>query len=119
MFVFDTNFAWAGIFRVMSYSNNSSSPSISPSKNFLIAYLGGISGTITDTRLIFSIGLQSLASSIIIAHNHPSGNKEPSEADNRITNKIKEAGSYLDIQVLDHIILTQENYYSYSDNGNL
>lgn len=81
--------------------------------------LGGISGTITDTRLIFSIGLQSLASSIILAHNHPSGNNEPSEADTRITRKFKEAGSYLDIQVLDHLILTQDSYYSFADNGNL
>ena len=66
---------------------------------------GGISGTVTDQKIIFAIALKSGASSIILAHNHPSGNMNPSEADIAITNKIKQSGTFLDIQVLDHLIL--------------
>jgi DNA repair protein RadC len=80
---------------------------------------GGISGTITDVRLIMKIGIELLASSLIICHNHPSGNKEPSESDTRITAKIKEAAGYFDISLLDHIIVTDSGYYSYADSGNL
>jgi len=80
---------------------------------------GGISGTITDVRLLIKKALELLASSIIICHNHPSGNLEPSEADNRITSKIKEAASYFDINLLDHIIVTDNGYYSYADSGSL
>ncbi len=78
---------------------------------------GGISGTITDVRLIIKKAIELLASSIIICHNHPSGNLEPSEADNRITQKIKESAGYFDISLLDHIIVTDKGYYSYADNG--
>ena len=78
---------------------------------------GGISGTITDVRLIIKKALELLASSIIICHNHPSGNLEPSEADNRITQKIKESAGYFDISLLDHVIVTDNGYYSYADNG--
>lgn len=80
---------------------------------------GGISGTITDVRLIMKKALELLASSIIICHNHPSGNKEPSEADKRITAKIKEASAYFDISLLDHLIVTDNGYYSFADNGNI
>jgi DNA repair protein RadC len=80
---------------------------------------GGISGTITDIRIIMKKGLELLASSIIIIHNHPSGNKEPSDADNNITAKIKEAASYFDITLLDHLIVTDNGYYSYADSGNM
>ena len=78
---------------------------------------GGISGTITDVRLIMKKALELLASSIIICHNHPSGNREPSEADKRITEKIKEASAYFDISLLDHLIVTDSGYYSFADNG--
>jgi DNA repair protein RadC len=79
---------------------------------------GGISGTITDIRIIFQGALKSNASGIIISHNHPSGNTDPSESDRRITQKIKEAGNIMDIQLLDHIIiLPVEGYYSFADNG--
>ena len=61
----------------------------------------------------------SLASSIIICHNHPSGNREPSEADKRITSKIKDAASFFDISLLDHLIVTQDGYYSFADSGEL
>ncbi|MEA1886392.1 MAG: DNA repair protein RadC [Bacteroidota bacterium] len=80
---------------------------------------GGISGTITDVRLIIKKALELLASSLIICHNHPSGNLDPSEADTRITQKIKEAAAYFDISLLDHIIVTDNGYYSYADNGSL
>lgn len=80
---------------------------------------GGISGTITDVRLIMKTGIELLASSIIVCHNHPSGNREPSEADIRITSKIKEAAAYFDISLLDHIIVTDSGYYSFADSGNL
>ncbi|MBN1387170.1 MAG: DNA repair protein RadC [Bacteroidales bacterium] len=80
---------------------------------------GGISGTITDVRLIIKKAIELLASSIIICHNHPSGNLDPSEADTRITHKIKEAAGYFDISLLDHIIVTDNGYYSYADNGAL
>ncbi|MGM0666377.1 MAG: RadC family protein [Bacteroidota bacterium] len=80
---------------------------------------GGVSGTITDVRLIIKKALELLASSMIICHNHPSGNLDPSEADNRITQKIKEAAACFDINLLDHVIVTDNGYYSYADNGAL
>lgn len=79
---------------------------------------GGISGTVTDVRLIFQAAIKGNASGIICAHNHPSGNLNPSESDTRLTQKIKEAGNLMDIQLLDHLIITPENdYYSFADNG--
>ena len=77
--------------------------------------LGGISGTITDIRMIFQTALKANASGILLAHNHPSGNLDPSEADKKITTKIKEAGGFLDISVLDHLILSDESYFSFAD----
>jgi DNA repair protein RadC len=79
---------------------------------------GGISGTVTDIRLIFQGALKTNASGIIVCHNHPSGNLNPSESDRKITQKIKEAGNLMDIQLLDHlIILPVEGYYSFADDG--
>ena len=78
---------------------------------------GGISGTIADPKIIFQVALKSNASSIILAHNHPSGNKQPSEADIRLTRKMKDAGVLLDLPVLDHLILTSEGYHSFADEG--
>jgi DNA repair protein RadC len=78
---------------------------------------GGISGTVTDIRLLFKSALQCLASGMIVCHNHPSGNITPSEADSKITQKIKEAGNLLDIQLLDHVIICDKNHYSFADNG--
>jgi DNA repair protein RadC len=78
---------------------------------------GGVSGTIVDAKLVFSVALKCNASSIIIAHNHPSGSLTPSEADKRLTQKLKKASQYLDIVLLDHIIVTKEDFYSFSDNG--
>lgn len=78
---------------------------------------GGVSSTVVDLKLIFSVALKCSASSIIIAHNHPSGNINPSEVDKAITKRIRKAGKYLDIVLLDHIIVTKDDYYSFSDNG--
>ena len=79
---------------------------------------GGISGTVTDVRLIFQAAIKSNASGIIVCHNHPSGNLNPSESDTKLTHKIKEAGNLMDIQLLDHLILTMNgSYYSFADNG--
>lgn len=77
---------------------------------------GGISGTITDVRVILQYAIKANASSIIIAHNHPSGNLEPSEADRRITQKIKDAAEIMEISVLDHLLIVpQKEYYSFAD----
>jgi DNA repair protein RadC len=79
---------------------------------------GGLSGTVTDVRLIFQGAIKANASGIIVCHNHPSGNLNPSESDIKITQKIKEAGNLMDIQLLDHLILTMDgSYYSFADNG--
>jgi len=78
---------------------------------------GGISGTCVDLRLIFSVALKCNACSVIMAHNHPSGNLNPSEADIKLTKQIKEAGKIMDIPILDHIILTSESYFSFADEG--
>lgn len=78
---------------------------------------GGLSGTIIDVRIILKIALDKLASSIILCHNHPSGNLVPSEADKEITRKIKEAGKHMDIPVLDHLIVGNGAYFSFTDEG--
>ena len=80
---------------------------------------GGIAGTVVDVRIIAKYAVESLAVSVILAHNHPSGNLKPSEADLIITKKIKEGLKILDIKVFDHIILSADNYYSFEDEGNL
>lgn len=80
---------------------------------------GGMHGTIADPKVIFSVALKAAATSMIICHNHPSGNMKPSEQDIRLTRKLKEAGSILELSVLDHIILSPEEdqYYSFADEG--
>jgi DNA repair protein RadC len=79
---------------------------------------GGTSGCVVDVKKIFQAALVTSSSSIILAHNHPSGNPNPSEADKRITQKIKQVGLEMDLPVLDHlIILPQGNYTSFSDEG--
>ena len=79
--------------------------------------IGGVSSTIVDPKLIFALALTSLSSAIILCHNHPSGKTKPSEADKALTNKLKNAGEFLDIKVLDHIILTSESYFSFAEEG--
>ena len=79
---------------------------------------GGQAGTVADPKMILQSALLSHAASIILCHNHPSGNTRPSEADIKLTKKIKEGAGFLDINLLDHIILTPEgNYYSFADDG--
>ena len=78
---------------------------------------GGISGTVTDVRMIMKKAVEYLSSGIIVCHNHPSGNLNPSESDSKITEKIKKAGTILDIQLLDHLIICDKDYYSFADNG--
>lgn len=78
---------------------------------------GGITGTVADPRLILAAAIKSLAVSIILSHNHPSGNLKPSKADEELTQKIKTAAAYHDIRVIDHIIITTEGYYSFADEG--
>ncbi len=80
---------------------------------------GGITGTVVDPRLVAKYAVESLATAVILAHNHPSGNTEPSTADKEITHKIKNGLKLLDIDLLDHLILTNESYYSLADNGEM
>jgi DNA repair protein RadC len=80
---------------------------------------GGISGTIVDPKLIFSSALEVMSSSIILCHNHPSGNQKPSESDIQLTKKLKEGGRNLEIAVLDHIIIAGTSFYSFADDGSL
>jgi len=80
---------------------------------------GGVSGTVVDPKKIYKIALDLHASSIILGHNHPSGNIQPSEADQKITKKIRDAGFMLDVAVLDHLIIGDDRYYSFADEGTL
>ncbi|MDO5858927.1 JAB domain-containing protein [Myroides odoratimimus] len=79
--------------------------------------LGGMTSSIVDVRTIFTLALQSLAVAIIITHNHPSGNKQPSAQDIELTDRIKKAGDILNIPLLDHIIMTQNDYFSFKSNN--
>jgi len=78
---------------------------------------GGMTGAVVDVRVIFQVALKSSSTSIILAHNHPSGNLDVSDADRKITNQIKQAGVILDIPLLDHLIMTTDSYLSMADEG--
>jgi DNA repair protein RadC len=78
---------------------------------------GGVSGTIADPKVIFQFALLSNASSLIIAHNHPSGNTQPSQSDKILTERISQVGKLLEIKLLDHIIITAEGFYSFANDG--
>ena len=78
---------------------------------------GGVSGTVVDVRLILKKAIENLASSIILSHNHPSGQLKPSPQDIEITQKLKNASSYLDISILDHVIVADNQYFSFADDG--
>lgn len=78
---------------------------------------GGVSGTVADPKIIFSAALKANASVIILSHNHPSGNLRPSQSDLDLTRKLIAAGNYLDIHVIEHIIITSEGYLSFVDQG--
>lgn len=78
---------------------------------------GGVSGTVVDPKMVFKTAIESNASSIILCHNHPSGNNKPSDADISLTRKLKEAGNLLEITVIDHIIIAGASFYSFADEG--
>ena len=79
----------------------------------------GLAGTVVDPRVIFRKALVLIASSLVLAHNHPSGSLRPSNQDDRLTHQVKSAGSYLDIHLTDHLIISENGYYSYADEGKL
>jgi DNA repair protein RadC len=81
------------------------------------ASAGGITGTVADPRLILVTALRLCACSLVLSHCHPSGNLTPSQADIRLTNKIKQAASFIDVAVIDHVIISSEGYLSFSDQG--
>jgi DNA repair protein RadC len=91
--------------------------------NFVLGWrqlsTGGLSGTVADPKVVFQHALLSNACALIIAHNHPSGNLKPSEADHQMTKKIKGCGNSLDLPLLDHLIITNNGYYSFADEGKL
>lgn len=78
---------------------------------------GGYTGTVADPKMIFSMALKTHACALLLAHNHPSGNTQPSTADIQLTKNIVECGKFLEINILDHVILTSEGYYSFADEG--
>jgi DNA repair protein RadC len=79
---------------------------------------GGVAGTVVDTKIIFKHAIENLASYIVLCHNHPSGNLQPSTADIQITKNLKNAAILLDIDIVDHIIIGNNKYYSFADNDN-
>jgi len=78
---------------------------------------GGVSGTVADPKLVFKEALDAKASSVVVVHNHPSGNLQPSQADKTLTEKLKQGGIFLEIQVVDHIIVADNRYFSFADEG--
>lgn len=102
-----------------------------PTENFMVVYLnqngkilyhqvhtyGGMTSTVVDVRPIMRTALEQRAVSMILCHNHPSGNLKPSQQDKNITNKIKQAAKLFDVNVLDHVIVSNEGYYSFADEG--
>lgn len=83
----------------------------------LVRQRGGLSGTILDSKIIFSIALKANTSSILISHNHPSSNLKPSHADIKLTNQLKDGGELLEIVVWDHLIIFNDSYYGFADDG--
>lgn len=97
---------------VVLYLNNSNR-----TISYGIASIGSITGTLVDIRLVLRDALLSLATGIILVHNHPSGNLTPSNTDKQLTQKVKEAGKLMEIKLLDHLIITENDYYSFMDDG--
>jgi len=86
---------------------------------YSIASIGGLTGTIVDVRLVLRDALLTQATGLILIHNHPSGALKPSQSDINITNKVKKAAEVMDIKLLDHIILTENEFFSFADEGKL
>lgn len=80
---------------------------------------GGVSGTVVDAKVVFKIAVELLASSMILIHNHPSGNLQPSRADKILTDKLVQAGNVMNVNVLDHLIVSEKGYYSFADEGEI
>ena len=80
-------------------------------------FTGGVSGTVVDMKILLSVGLKLMASSILVSHNHPSGKLKPSQADLNLTKNLQQASKSLEIQILDHIIITENHYFSFADEG--
>jgi DNA repair protein RadC len=85
--------------------------------SFQIISTGGLTGTVADPRVILKKAIEAEATSIVLSHNHPSGSLKPSRADEELTQKIKQASTFLDIKVVDHIIVSDEGYFSFADEG--
>lgn len=85
--------------------------------HFEIISRGGLTGTVADPRVVLKKAIEHKATSIVLSHNHPSGNLKPSMADEELTSKIKHAASYFDIKVIDHLIVSDEGYFSFADEG--
>lgn len=81
--------------------------------------VGGTSGTVVDIKLVLKVAIDHRASGFIAVHNHPSGNLEPSPADNELTRRLKDAGRIIDMPMLDHLIISERGYYSFADEGML
>lgn len=110
--IFDADtFLWSEEFIVLCLNNSNRV------LGFYKVSSGGITATVVDIRMIYTIALKSCATSIIVAHNHPSGKLLASDADKEVTKKIDDAGKILDIKLLDHIILTDTGYLSFKDEG--
>jgi DNA repair protein RadC len=86
---------------------------------YYLVSMGSSCGTVTEPKMIFQPAICMHASTVIIAHNHPSGNTKPSDTDLKLTSRLCKAGQFLEIPILEHIILTKSEFYSFSDNGNL
>ncbi len=99
---------------VVLYLNNSNR-----TLGYSVASIGGITGTVVDVRLVLRDALLTQSTSIILIHNHPSGNMKPSQADLSITNKVKKASEFMDIRLLDHLIITEDEFYSFAEEGRL
>ena len=97
---------------VVLYLNNSNR-----TLGISVISIGGITGTLVDIRLVLYGALLSMATGLILVHNHPSGSLQPSGADRAITKKVKEAAKIMDVSLLDHLIITEDSYYSFADDG--
>jgi DNA repair protein RadC len=87
--------------------------------NKTLISIGALAGTVVNTQMVFRLAIEKKASAVICCHNHPSGNTQPSEADKRLTTKLKEGLSLMDSPLLDHIIICEDKFYSFADEGNL
>lgn len=86
---------------------------------YCVNSIGGLTGTLADVRLILRDALLTQATALILIHNHPSGTLQASESDKQLTRKVKDAAAIMDIKLLDHLILTEDSFYSFADDGKI